>query len=95
MSGHVSTSSTTRRACFRHTSTRERDLTELVDSQFRQVLMSCISHHTSYSLPSQGTGGLLVRKIDGDYQNVVGFPAASFVLRLELLLEEDEDFLAI
>lgn len=43
----------------------------------------------------QGLGGMLVRKVDGDYQNVVGFPAASFVKFLELLIEEEEDFLEI
>ncbi|RDB25538.1 N-acetylserotonin O-methyltransferase-like protein [Hypsizygus marmoreus] len=41
----------------------------------------------------QGLGGLLVRKIEGDYQNVVGFPAASFFAFLDLLLDEDPDFL--
>lgn len=43
----------------------------------------------------QGQGGLLIRKIEGDYQNVVGFPAASFFQFLELLADEDEDFLEI
>ncbi|CAL1715884.1 unnamed protein product [Somion occarium] len=43
----------------------------------------------------QGLGGMLVRKVDGDYQNVVGFPAASFFKFLELLHEEDHDFLEI
>ncbi|OCH89585.1 Maf/Ham1 protein [Obba rivulosa] len=43
----------------------------------------------------QGLGGLLVRKVDGDYQNVVGFPAASFYKFLEQLLEEETDFLDI
>ncbi|GBE90088.1 Maf-like protein [Sparassis crispa] len=43
----------------------------------------------------QGVGGMLIRKIDGDYQNVVGFPAASFFKFLDLLLEEETDFLAI
>jgi hypothetical protein len=50
-------------------------------------------HHTLWRL--QGTGGLLIRKIDGDYQNVVGFPASSFMMLLESLIEEDEDFLSI
>lgn len=44
---------------------------------------------------NQGLGGMLVRKVDGDYQNVVGFPAASFFKFLELLHEEDHDFLEI
>jgi septum formation protein len=43
----------------------------------------------------QGTGGLLIRKIDGDFQNVVGFPAASFVALLELLVDEEDDFLSV
>jgi septum formation protein len=43
---------------------------------------------------SQGQGGLLVRKIEGDYHNVVGFPAASFFKLLDLTVEEDGDFLA-
>jgi septum formation protein len=43
----------------------------------------------------QGAGGLLVRKVNGDYQNVVGFPATAFMMFLETLLEEEEDFLAV
>jgi len=43
----------------------------------------------------QGLGGVLVRKIEGDYQNVVGFPAASFFTLLDLLIEEEPDFLEI
>jgi len=43
----------------------------------------------------QGLGGLLVRKIEGDYHNVVGFPAASFFRFLDLLVEEDDDFLEV
>jgi len=42
----------------------------------------------------QGQGGLLVRKIEGDYHNVVGFPAPSFFKLLDLMVEEDGDFLA-
>ena len=38
---------------------------------------------------------MLVSKVDGDYQNVVGFPAASFVKFLGQLLEEETDFLDI
>jgi len=41
----------------------------------------------------QGLGSVLIGKIDGDYNNVVGFPAASFLKFLELLVEEDPDFL--
>ncbi|THH07382.1 hypothetical protein EW145_g3416 [Phellinidium pouzarii] len=43
----------------------------------------------------QGLGGMLIRKIDGDYNNVVGFPAASFFKFLDLLVDEEEDFLEI
>ncbi|KZT40005.1 Maf/Ham1 [Sistotremastrum suecicum HHB10207 ss-3] len=43
----------------------------------------------------QGLGGLLVSKIDGDYNNVVGFPAASFFKLLDLLVEEEDDFLDV
>ncbi|KAF7299030.1 Maf/Ham1-domain-containing protein [Mycena indigotica] len=42
----------------------------------------------------QGRGGALIRKVDGDYNNVVGFPAASFFRLLDLLIDEDEDFLS-
>ena len=41
----------------------------------------------------QGAGGALVAKIDGDYNNVVGFPAASFLRFLNLLVEEEDDFI--
>lgn len=44
---------------------------------------------------NQGLGGVLIRKIDGDYQNVVGFPVASFFKFLDVLIEEEEDFLGI
>ncbi|KAG6917857.1 hypothetical protein DXG01_000762 [Tephrocybe rancida] len=43
----------------------------------------------------QGLGGLLIRKVEGDYHNVVGFPAASFFAFLDLLLDEDPDFLEV
>ncbi|EIW57973.1 Maf/Ham1 [Trametes versicolor FP-101664 SS1] len=42
----------------------------------------------------QGLGGLLVSKIEGDYNNVVGFPATSFFKFLDLLIEEEVDFLS-
>jgi septum formation protein len=40
-------------------------------------------------------GGLLIRKYDGDFWNVVGFPAASFFKLIELLIEEEDDFLDV
>ncbi|KAJ3512007.1 hypothetical protein NLJ89_g3771 [Agrocybe chaxingu] len=43
----------------------------------------------------QGLGGILIRKIEGDYNNVVGFPAASFFKLLDMLVEEDDDFLSV
>ncbi|PFH48009.1 hypothetical protein AMATHDRAFT_6227 [Amanita thiersii Skay4041] len=43
----------------------------------------------------QGLGGLLIRKVEGDYNNVVGFPATSFFKLLDLLIDEDPDFLDI
>lgn len=43
----------------------------------------------------QGQGGLLIRKIEGDFNNVVGFPASSFFKFLENLVEEEVDFLSI
>jgi len=44
---------------------------------------------------AQGLGGILIRKIEGDFNNVVGFPAASFFKCLENLVEEEVDFLSI
>jgi len=43
----------------------------------------------------QGLGGILISKIDGDYTNVVGFPAASFFRLMDILVEEDDDFLEL
>ncbi|KIL58294.1 hypothetical protein M378DRAFT_1026250 [Amanita muscaria Koide BX008] len=43
----------------------------------------------------QGLGSVLISKVDGDYNNVVGFPAASFFKLLEILIEEDPDFLDV
>ncbi|KAG8864790.1 hypothetical protein FRB96_003376 [Tulasnella sp. 330] len=44
---------------------------------------------------AQGLGGMLIRKIDGDWFNVVGFPAAAFFKFMDILVEEEEDFLSI
>jgi septum formation protein len=38
---------------------------------------------------------MLIRKVDGDYNNVVGFPAASFFTLLDLMVDEDDDFLEL
>lgn len=38
---------------------------------------------------------MLIRKVEGDYNNVVGFPTASFFRFLDLLVEEEDDFLAL
>jgi len=43
----------------------------------------------------QGLGALLVRKFEGDYSNIVGFPAASFFKLLDDMMEGDDDFLDI
>jgi len=43
----------------------------------------------------QGLGGMLIRKIEGDFHNAVGFPAAAFFQNLEMLLEEEVDFLNV
>ncbi|EAU85097.1 hypothetical protein CC1G_08070 [Coprinopsis cinerea okayama7 len=43
----------------------------------------------------QGLGSVLIRKIEGDYNNVVGFPVASFFKLLEMLVEEEDDFLEV
>jgi septum formation protein len=40
-------------------------------------------------------GGMLLRKFDGDFWNVVGFPAASFFKLIQLLIDEEDDFLTI
>ncbi|KAF8638966.1 hypothetical protein AX17_001827 [Amanita inopinata Kibby_2008] len=43
----------------------------------------------------QGLGSVLVSRVEGDYYNVVGFPAASFFKLLDLLTYEDPDFLDV
>jgi predicted house-cleaning NTP pyrophosphatase (Maf/HAM1 superfamily) len=84
-----------RQAFSGHTSTRVRALTVLVASLYKYV-----TTHNAQVLglkreAEQGLGGLLIRKFEGDYHNVVGFPAASFFRFLDLLVEEDDDFLDV
>ncbi|PFH44862.1 hypothetical protein AMATHDRAFT_165583 [Amanita thiersii Skay4041] len=53
----------------------------------------CIDRAGGFAI--QGLGGLLIRKVEGDYNNVVGFLATSFFNLLNLLVDEDPDFLDI
>lgn len=41
----------------------------------------------------EGVGSQLIRRIDGDWNNVVGFPAYAFIQFLKSVLAEDGDFL--
>ncbi|KAA1082369.1 hypothetical protein PGT21_001360 [Puccinia graminis f. sp. tritici] len=41
----------------------------------------------------EGVGSQLIRRIDGDWNNVVGFPAFAFVQFLKKVMAEDSDFL--
>ncbi|KAJ7250889.1 inosine triphosphate pyrophosphatase-like protein [Mycena haematopus] len=76
----------------------ERSLVYFADNS-RELLEAYVECGEGLSLAGgfaiQGLGGALVRKVDGDYNNVVGFPAASFFRLLDLVLEEDSDFLNI
>ena len=42
----------------------------------------------------QGAGRLLVKKIDGDYQNVVGLPVARLIREIASLMGGDKDYVA-
>ena len=42
----------------------------------------------------QGAGRLLVKKIDGDYQNVVGLPVARLMREIASLMGGDKDYVA-
>jgi septum formation protein len=77
-------------------STRARDSIVLVALPCKYVAIHYAERHVFLkSEGEQGLGGLLIRKIEGDYHNVVGFPAASFFRLLDLLVEEDDDFLEV
>lgn len=80
----------------RPTSRTVREPIALVDLQCRFVLDFNFNSTLRLTPPyhSQGLGGLLIRKIDGDFNNVVGFPGASFFKMLDMLVEEDDDFLS-
>ncbi|KAH9452046.1 hypothetical protein Pst134EA_025982 [Puccinia striiformis f. sp. tritici] len=41
----------------------------------------------------EGVGSQLIRRIDGDWNNVVGFPAFAFVQFLKKVMADDSDFL--
>ncbi|KAG6370837.1 Maf Ham1 [Boletus reticuloceps] len=74
----------------------ERTLVYFADNPLR-VLEAYVENGEGYDRAGgfavQGLGSILVRKIDGDYNNVVGFPGASFFHFLDKLVEEEEDFL--
>nr|GAT60334.1 Maf/Ham1-domain-containing protein [Mycena chlorophos] len=76
----------------------ERSLVYFADSP-RELLEAYVESGEGMGLAGgfaiQGRGGVLVRKVDGDYNNVVGFPAASFFRLLDLLVDEEPDFLDI
>lgn len=76
-----------------HMLTRAKGSTALVALPYRYVATHL--QRPDLSKGEQGLGGLLIRKIEGDYHNVVGFPAASFFRFLDLLVEEDDDFLEV
>lgn len=58
-------------------------------------LTACFTLLCTNATSVKGLGGLLVRKVEGDYHNIVGFPAASFFKLLDLLIEEEPDFLDV
>lgn len=95
-------SRTTRRTCSRRTPTRARARTARAGLRCRCVRWAVGRSDGRWWFADcrgarrmQGLGGLLIRKVDGDFQNVVGFPAASFFRFLDLLVEEDDEFLEV
>ncbi|KAJ7212131.1 Maf-like protein [Mycena pura] len=74
----------------------ERSLVYFADNS-REILQAYVESEEGLTRAGgfaiQGLGGILIRKVDGDYNNVVGFPAASFFRLLDLLVEEESDFL--
>jgi len=83
---------------YKHTSKAARASIAQEDLLHRLISICLAVYHiystfSDYYDMTQGVGGLLIRKYDGDFWNVVGFPAASFFKLIELIIEEDEDFL--
>jgi septum formation protein len=84
------------------TSPREASFVETTDVTFYELTDAQIAAYVATGEPMdkagaygiQGTGRLLVRKIDGDYFNVVGLPVARTVRELDSLLDprEYQDF---
>lgn len=94
--GRSSTLWITQCSSFERTSTTAKGLIGQVVLRYR-----CVSDDRVHRSPGaqvyiqQGLGSILIRKIDGDYNNVVGFPGASFFQFLDRLVEEEVDFLQI
>ncbi|KAF8557114.1 Maf/Ham1 [Imleria badia] len=76
----------------------ERTLVYFVDSPLH-ILKAYVENGEGFDRAGgfavQGLGSILIRKMNGDYNNVVGFPGASFFQFLDKLVEEEEDFLQI
>ncbi|KAG9314818.1 Maf Ham1 [Chiua virens] len=76
----------------------ERTLVHFLDNELH-ILQAYVENGEGYDRAGgfavQGLGSILIRKIDGDYNNVVGFPGASFFKFLDRLAEEEVDFLQI
>ncbi|KAG8213458.1 hypothetical protein J3R82DRAFT_11975 [Butyriboletus roseoflavus] len=76
----------------------ERTLVHFVDNSVR-ILEAYVENGEGFDRAGgfavQGLGSILIRKIDGDYNNVVGFPGASFFQFIDTLVEEEVDFLQV